>query len=79
MAAQSGMLGQRESAAGASGGRREGTVPDMAVFDILAPVLMIVAAIAVVALAYLAFTAFKDRSERKRDEELMNGYRGKRR
>lgn len=51
----------------------------MAVFDILAPVLMIVAAIAVVALAYLAFTAFKDRSERKRDEELMNGYRGKRR
>lgn len=51
----------------------------MAALDILAPVLVIVAAIAAVAIAYLAFTALKDRSDRRRDEELMNGYRSKRR
>ena len=51
----------------------------MAALDILAPVLVIVAAIAAVAIAYLAFTALKDRSDRRRDEEIMNGYRSKRR
>lgn len=51
----------------------------MAVFDIFAPIFVIVAAIVAVALAYLAFTALKDRSERRRDEELANGYRSKRR
>lgn len=51
----------------------------MAALDILAPVLVIVAAIAAVAIAYLAFTALKDRSDRRRDEELMNGYHSKRR
>ena len=51
----------------------------MAALDILAPVLVIVAAIAAVAIAYLAFTALKDRSDLRRDEELMNGYRSKRR
>lgn len=57
----------------------EGMVSVMAALDILAPVLVIVAAIAAVAIAYLAFTALKDRSDRRRDEELMNGYRSKRR
>ncbi len=47
----------------------------MGVFDILAPMLVIALAIAGVALVYLAFTAFKDRSERKRDEDLMDGHR----
>ncbi|EEA90384.1 hypothetical protein COLSTE_01381 [Collinsella stercoris DSM 13279] len=51
----------------------------MAALDILAPVLVIVAAIAAVAIVYLAFTALKDRSDRRRDEELMNGCRSKRR
>ena len=40
----------------------------MAALDILAPVLVIVAAIAAVAIAYLAFTALKDRSDRRRDD-----------
>lgn len=51
----------------------------MAVIDIFAPILVIVAAIVAVALAYLVFAALKDRSERRRDEELENGYRSKRR
>lgn len=54
---------------------QEGTVSHMGVFDILAPMLVIALAIAGVALVYLAFTAFKDRSERKRDEDLMDGHR----
>ncbi|MDO4436966.1 MAG: hypothetical protein Q4B77_03335 [Coriobacteriaceae bacterium] len=45
----------------------------MSMFDILAPVLVVVAAIAVVAVAYLGFSTLKDRNERKREEELASG------
>ncbi len=44
-------------------------------FDILAPMLMVAGAITVVALVYLLFATLKDRSARKREEELENGYR----
>lgn len=50
----------------------------MSMLDIITPVLVIVAAIAVVALAYLCVSTLKDRSERKREEELANGCRGRR-
>lgn len=42
----------------------------MDVFDIVAPMLVIVAAIAAVAIVYFAATALKDRSARKREEQL---------
>ncbi len=47
----------------------------MEMFDILAPMLMVAGAITVVALVYLLFATLKDRSARKREEELENGYR----
>lgn len=47
----------------------------MEMFDILAPMLMVAGAIIVVALVYLLFATLKDRSARKREEELENGYR----
>lgn len=56
---------------------KEGAAVEM--FDILAPMLMIVGAITVVALVYLLFATLKDRSARKRDEELERGYRSKNR
>ena len=54
---------------------RNGAIVEM--FDILAPMLMIAGAIAVVALVYLLFATLKDRSDRRREEELEKGYRTK--
>ena len=50
----------------------------MAVVDIVTPVAVIVLAIALVAGAYSAGAALKDRSARKRDDELMREHRRKR-
>ncbi|WP_102337651.1 hypothetical protein [Collinsella provencensis] len=41
----------------------------MGMFDVLAPVLLIVGAIAVAALIYLGITAMKDRRAEKRSEK----------
>lgn len=57
----------------ALGAGRDGAIVEM--FDILAPVLMIVGAITVVALVYLLFATLKDRSARKREEELERSCR----
>lgn len=48
---------------------RKGRVAEtMNMFDVVAPVLMIIAAVAGVAVLYLGVTALKDRRARKNDE-----------
>lgn len=42
----------------------------MGVLDVLTPVLMIIGAIVAVAALYFGFTALKDRSARKREDNL---------